>query len=373
MKHWLSSPTGLGNATDTGTIEVMWCWWDGSFQVLLVTTFGAKRISNASVDFFQEAVARYVSMIPSVSDSVVFPGMCDIWSTCDVSLRGLRWGFVILWGAPTLNLYCLHCSNFCPCYKEMKRNMPFYWPTTSCTWGWMPGSCWVRSCYTAGFITELKFSRLSGSQRAYWVFSKAKKKNSWLLVLLSYKKGLEGKLLVFFEAQEEWKKFYRSAWNHHNFSKIHDSDHDYMNIWTLNSHSKTKVRSTTRCAIPITTCDFVWAEKRRTQGSRHDVCGDKKLLFFGLIWSLQPTCCQPIISTVGDVYADRCRFSRGAPTRACLDPLWSTHWQIKMRQHACCPCNLKNKWLASSLHVCTSCMMWATAVRNSHTMSIGLA
>ena len=34
----------------------------------------------------QEVVARYVSMIPSVSDSVVFPGLCDIWSTCDVSL-----------------------------------------------------------------------------------------------------------------------------------------------------------------------------------------------------------------------------------------------------------------------------------------------
>lgn len=33
----------------------------------------------------QEVVARYVSMIPSVSDSVVFPGLCDIWSTCDVS------------------------------------------------------------------------------------------------------------------------------------------------------------------------------------------------------------------------------------------------------------------------------------------------
>lgn len=35
--------------------------------------------------FLQEVVARYVSMIPSVSDSVVFPGLCDIWSTCDVS------------------------------------------------------------------------------------------------------------------------------------------------------------------------------------------------------------------------------------------------------------------------------------------------
>lgn len=34
-----------------------------------------------------EVVARYVSMIPSVSDSVVFPGLCDIWSTCDQFLQ----------------------------------------------------------------------------------------------------------------------------------------------------------------------------------------------------------------------------------------------------------------------------------------------
>ena len=33
----------------------------------------------------QEMIARYVSFIPSVSDSVVFPGLCDIWSNCSVS------------------------------------------------------------------------------------------------------------------------------------------------------------------------------------------------------------------------------------------------------------------------------------------------
>ncbi|XP_013408980.1 coiled-coil and C2 domain-containing protein 2A-like isoform X3 [Lingula anatina] len=36
-----------------------------------------------------ELVARYVSMIPFVSDSVVFPGLCDIWSTCDQFLQML--------------------------------------------------------------------------------------------------------------------------------------------------------------------------------------------------------------------------------------------------------------------------------------------
>lgn len=35
--------------------------------------------------FMQELVARFVSLIPFVSDSVIVPGLCDIWSTCDVS------------------------------------------------------------------------------------------------------------------------------------------------------------------------------------------------------------------------------------------------------------------------------------------------
>jgi hypothetical protein len=29
-------------------------------------------------------VARFVSLIPHVSDSLVFPGLCDVWSTCAV-------------------------------------------------------------------------------------------------------------------------------------------------------------------------------------------------------------------------------------------------------------------------------------------------
>ena len=35
----------------------------------------------------QEMIARYVSFIPSVSDSVVFAGLCDIWSNCSVSIH----------------------------------------------------------------------------------------------------------------------------------------------------------------------------------------------------------------------------------------------------------------------------------------------
>lgn len=35
---------------------------------------------------FQKLLARYVSLIPHVSDAVVFPGLCDIWSTCDVGI-----------------------------------------------------------------------------------------------------------------------------------------------------------------------------------------------------------------------------------------------------------------------------------------------
>lgn len=33
----------------------------------------------------QELVARYVSLVPSLPDSVSFAGVCDLWSTCDVS------------------------------------------------------------------------------------------------------------------------------------------------------------------------------------------------------------------------------------------------------------------------------------------------
>ncbi|CAH1773716.1 unnamed protein product [Owenia fusiformis] len=36
-----------------------------------------------------ESCARFVSMIPFISDSVVFPGLCDIWSTCDQFLSML--------------------------------------------------------------------------------------------------------------------------------------------------------------------------------------------------------------------------------------------------------------------------------------------
>lgn len=33
---------------------------------------------------FQERIARFVSMIPFVSDSAAFPDLCDIWSTSEV-------------------------------------------------------------------------------------------------------------------------------------------------------------------------------------------------------------------------------------------------------------------------------------------------
>lgn len=33
----------------------------------------------------QAMVARYVSLIPSLPDRVLFSASCDLWSTCDVS------------------------------------------------------------------------------------------------------------------------------------------------------------------------------------------------------------------------------------------------------------------------------------------------
>ena len=32
-------------------------------------------------------MARFVANIPFVSDNLAFPGVCDIWSTCDVSFQ----------------------------------------------------------------------------------------------------------------------------------------------------------------------------------------------------------------------------------------------------------------------------------------------
>ncbi|KAL4236187.1 Coiled-coil and C2 domain-containing protein 2A [Mactra antiquata] len=36
-----------------------------------------------------ELVARYVSLIPFIPDSMIFPGLCDIWNTCDQFLQML--------------------------------------------------------------------------------------------------------------------------------------------------------------------------------------------------------------------------------------------------------------------------------------------
>ncbi|XP_041483934.1 coiled-coil and C2 domain-containing protein 2A-like isoform X2 [Lytechinus variegatus] len=37
-----------------------------------------------------ERIARYVSLIPSISDSVLFPGVCNIWSTCQQFLQMMQ-------------------------------------------------------------------------------------------------------------------------------------------------------------------------------------------------------------------------------------------------------------------------------------------
>ena len=52
----------------------------GRFKTLLLLLF--IYFDGVSQDF----TARYVALIPFVSDAVIFPGICDIWSTCDVSL-----------------------------------------------------------------------------------------------------------------------------------------------------------------------------------------------------------------------------------------------------------------------------------------------
>ena len=45
---------------------------------------------------FQEIVARFVALIPFVSDNVVYPGLCDIWSTCDVRYYFIWHNFIYI-------------------------------------------------------------------------------------------------------------------------------------------------------------------------------------------------------------------------------------------------------------------------------------
>ncbi|XP_075526800.1 coiled-coil and C2 domain containing 2A [Dermacentor variabilis] len=45
--------------------------------------------ASATAKDIMALAARFVSLIPTLSDSVLFPGLCDIWSTCDQFLRVL--------------------------------------------------------------------------------------------------------------------------------------------------------------------------------------------------------------------------------------------------------------------------------------------
>lgn len=57
---------------------------DTSSSVCVVFRSSSRSVSP------QEVVARYVSLVPSLPDSVSFAGVCDLWSTCDVSKHGHR-------------------------------------------------------------------------------------------------------------------------------------------------------------------------------------------------------------------------------------------------------------------------------------------
>ena len=52
-----------------------------AIQLLVVNDNQRSEISLLS---FQERIARYVSMIPFISDSAAFPDLCDIWATSEV-------------------------------------------------------------------------------------------------------------------------------------------------------------------------------------------------------------------------------------------------------------------------------------------------
>lgn len=79
----------------------------------------------------QALVARYVSLIPSLPDRVLFSASCDLWSTCDVSNNATP-AFNRPPGASTFRLLFRFCSNSSPSSLEMKKSTPYFCATTSC-------------------------------------------------------------------------------------------------------------------------------------------------------------------------------------------------------------------------------------------------
>jgi hypothetical protein len=54
-------------------------------------------VLNCFIYFFEKSnVARFVSMIPFVTDSLIFPGICDVWSTCDVRILFYTFSFKLV-------------------------------------------------------------------------------------------------------------------------------------------------------------------------------------------------------------------------------------------------------------------------------------
>lgn len=61
-----------------------------------VVVLEEKRLSWAvTFLFFQERIARYVSMIPFLSDSAAFPDLCDIWATSEVRKSSSYKGIIV--------------------------------------------------------------------------------------------------------------------------------------------------------------------------------------------------------------------------------------------------------------------------------------
>ena len=117
-------------------------WHCGSSQMTLWRTYYCYVLSVmlAVVGICQEMIARYVSLIPCLSDSVVFPGLCDIWSSCSVSLsshlfvmlccsvsvicrRFAASNYQYVLDQQWLLLFLWSCSNSFRCCREMRKSM----------------------------------------------------------------------------------------------------------------------------------------------------------------------------------------------------------------------------------------------------------
>ncbi|RUS72243.1 hypothetical protein EGW08_019997 [Elysia chlorotica] len=200
-----------------------------------------------------EMAARYVSMIPFVADTALFPGQCDIWSTCNQFMKMLcgdeeehavlltnyflamgKTAYLILgnaipegqtayvltcdadkyhlWNARTGESYSVH-DNYCPIQsigclinaENIWANIQEYEKPSQMDFNLTNTSCWL-SFYNKSYLNR----GLASVQPAeLFYFRKDKKFDSMVLELQErIEQMLKNKIM-------EWRSRYITRWNRH--------------------------------------------------------------------------------------------------------------------------------------------------------------